>query len=121
MQRSAWMGIQALQGVGGHRLDHLLPLRDNKILTHDGLQEEPCEAMHADNSTWISHKGEPSIWLLLVAQRGFAGPHVRDAVLLDILKRMHAVIKLLHGSVQRLLDAVSAHHKGQNLLLLLSR
>ena len=63
--------------------------------------------MHAENSLSVSHQGEPSVWLLLVAQRSFAGPNIRDAALVDILRRMHAVTRLLHGSVQRLLDMVS--------------
>ena len=71
------------------------------------MQDGHCEAMHAENSLWVSHQGEPCIWLLLVAQKGFVGPHIRDAALVDILKRMHSVTRLLYGSVQRLLSAVS--------------
>ncbi len=71
------------------------------------VQDWHCEAMHAENSLWVSHQGEPSIWYLLVAQKSFVGPHIRDATLVDILKRMHSVTRLLHGSVQRLLNAVS--------------
>lgn len=71
------------------------------------MQDGHCEAMHAENSLSVSHQGEPSVWLLLVAQRSFAGPNMRDAALVDILRRMHAVTRLLHGSVQRLLDMVS--------------
>lgn len=74
------------------------------------VQDGHCEAMHADNSLWVSHPGEPNIWLLLVAQKSFVGPHVRDASLLENLKRMHSVTRLLHGSVQSLLDAVSLRH-----------
>ena len=66
--------------------------------------------MHAENSLWVSYQGEPSIWLLLVAQKGFVGPHIRDAALVDILKRMHSVTRLLYGSVQRLINAVSLHN-----------
>ena len=73
------------------------------------VQDGHCEAMHAENSLWVSHQGEPSIWYLLVAQKGFVGPHIRDAALVDILKRMHSVTRLLYGSVQRLLNAVCLH------------
>ena len=73
------------------------------------LQDGRCEAMHAENGLWVSHQGEPSIWLLLVAQKGFVGPRIRDAALVDILKRMHSVTRLLYGSVQRLINAVSVH------------
>ena len=74
-------------------------------------QGMPCEAMHAENSLWVSHQGEPSIWLLLVGQRSFLGPNIRDAHLVDILQRMHDVIRLLYGSVQRLIDLVSLDSK----------
>ena len=70
------------------------------------MQGMPCEAMHAENSLWVSHQGEPSIWLLLVGQRSFLGPNIRDAHLVDILQRMHDVIRLLYGSVQCLIDLV---------------
>ena len=73
------------------------------------MQDGHCEAMHAENSLWVSHQGEPSIWLLLVAQKGFVGPQVRDVALVDILKRIHSVTRLLYGSVQRLLHAVRLH------------
>jgi hypothetical protein len=63
--------------------------------------------MRAENSLSVSHQGEPGIWLLLVAQRSFTGPNIREAALANILRRMHAVTRLLHGSVQRLLDMVS--------------
>ena len=75
------------------------------ILLHH-VQGMPCEAMHAENSLWVSHQGESSIWLLLVGQRSFLGPNIRDAHLVDILQRMHSVIRLLYGSVQRLIDLV---------------
>ena len=76
------------------------------IILSRRVQGLPCEAMHAENSLWVSHQGEPSIWLLLVGQRSFLGPNIRDAYLVDILQRMHSVIRLLYGSVQRLIDLV---------------
>jgi len=62
--------------------------------------------MHAQSSVWIMHECEPSLWMLLVAQKAwFSGP-VRDQTLLEALKQLHAVSVLLHGPLQRLLDQV---------------
>ncbi|BDA47525.1 Vacuolar fusion protein CCZ1 homolog [Coccomyxa sp. Obi] len=67
-------------------------------------QENSCESMHAERSVWIIHECEPSLWLLLVAQRiWFSGP-VRDEALRETLKQLHAVGTLLHGPLQGLLD-----------------
>ena len=82
-----------------------LPSMQIISLSHH-VQGMPCEAMHAENSLWVSHQGESSIWLLLVGQRSFLGPNIRDAHLVDILQRMHSVIRLLYGSVQRLINLV---------------
>lgn len=62
--------------------------------------------MHAESSVWIMHECEPSLWMLLVAQRAwFSGP-VRDQALKEALKQLHAVSVLLHGPLQRRLDEV---------------
>ena len=92
--------------AAGHWSVNALPSMRTIILSHH-VQGMPCEAMHAENSLWVSHQGEPSIWLLLVGQRSFLGPTIRDAHLVDILQRMHSVIRLLYGSIQRLVEMVS--------------
>ena len=42
------------------------------------MQDGHCEAMHAENSLWVSHQGEPSIWLSAGGAEGFVGPHIRE-------------------------------------------
>ena len=91
--------------AAGHWCMNALPNMQIIVLLHR-VQGMPCEAMHAENSLWVSHQGESSIWLLLVGQRSFLGPNIRDAHLVDILQRMHSVVRLLYGSVQRLIDLV---------------
>ena len=98
------MFLSFLKAAGPSCMDALPSMQIITLSRH--VQGLPCEAMHAENSLWVSHQGEPSIWLLLVGQRSFLGPNIRDAHLVDILQRMHSVVRLLYGSVQRLIDLV---------------
>lgn len=88
--------MDSLKSMSGLRLVH----------TRMHAQERPCESMHAGRSVWITHECEPSLWMLLIAQRAwFSGP-VRDEVLREVLKQLYAVCTLLHGPLQCLLDQV---------------
>lgn len=75
--------------------------------------------MHAERSVWVTHECEPSLWMLLIAQRSwFSGP-VRDEALRETLKQLHAVCTLLNGPLQRLLDQVYPSHSDRNAEYLL--
>lgn len=73
------------------------------IFTEDGAQEL---AMDAQRHRWVSHTAEPHLCLLLVAEASWCGPLVRDAALRAALTVVHMAIRLLHGSIQQLLNQV---------------
>ncbi|GFR41514.1 hypothetical protein Agub_g2209, partial [Astrephomene gubernaculifera] len=72
----------------------------------DTLTQDDCrfKSMVAEHNKWVMFECEPSIWLLVIARKSWAGASCTDAAYKALLTSTYDVFVLLHGRMSMLLE-----------------
>ncbi|XP_068326652.1 vacuolar fusion protein CCZ1 homolog B-like isoform X1 [Pyrus communis] len=67
--------------------------------------EAACEAIEAERHSHVFHEAEPDIWMVMVVEKNKEfEPIWRSDALRKVLKEVHSLFVMFHGSIRALLD-----------------
>ncbi|XP_055804066.1 vacuolar fusion protein CCZ1 homolog B-like isoform X2 [Solanum dulcamara] len=66
--------------------------------------EAPCEAIEAEMHSHVFYEAERDIWMVMVVEKSESEAIWRTAALRSVLKEVHSLFVMFHGSIRALLD-----------------
>ncbi|XP_059281053.1 vacuolar fusion protein CCZ1 homolog B-like isoform X1 [Lycium ferocissimum] len=66
--------------------------------------EAPCEVIEAEMHSHVFYEAERDIWMVMVVEKSESEAIWRTAALRNVLKEVHSLFVMFHGSIRALLD-----------------
>ncbi|KAG5620931.1 hypothetical protein H5410_006149 [Solanum commersonii] len=66
--------------------------------------EAPCEVIEAEMHSHVFYEAERDIWMVMVVEKSESEAIWRTAALRSVLKEVHSLFVMFHGSIRALLD-----------------
>ncbi|XP_027917755.1 vacuolar fusion protein CCZ1 homolog B-like [Vigna unguiculata] len=67
--------------------------------------EAACEVIEAERHSHVFHEAEPDIWMVMVVEKSNdSDPIWRDDALRKVLKEIHSLFVMFHGSIREMLE-----------------
>ncbi|XP_047262312.1 vacuolar fusion protein CCZ1 homolog B isoform X4 [Capsicum annuum] len=66
--------------------------------------EDPCEVIEAEKHSHVFYEAERDIWMVMVVEKSDSEAIWRTSALRSVLKEVHSLFVMFHGSIRALLD-----------------